>query len=153
MKTKLIYVLTCSESGTYIEQALMSIWSARHHNPDAHIVLLTDDKTDRLLTGTRGGLLDYVTEKIVVPFVDENASMMFRSRWIKTSARELVEGDFLFIDCDTIVCKSLAEIDGFQCEMGAVWESHLLVEDFCDSLKSSATKANLKGGYINSKLI
>jgi len=125
MKTKLVYVLTCSETGTYIEQALMSIWSARHHNSDANIVLLTDDKTNKLLVGTRGELLNYITEKTVVPFEDENASMMFRSRWIKTSARELVEGDFLFIDCDTIICKSLADVDSFDCEIGAVGDNNV----------------------------
>lgn len=107
----------------------MSIWSARHHNPDAHIVLLTDDKTDRLLTGTRGELLNYVTEKIVVPFEDENASMMYRSRWIKTSVRGLVVGDFLFIDCDTICCGSLVDFDSFFCVVGAVGDNNVLLND------------------------
>lgn len=142
MKTKLVYVFTCSEEGSYIEQALMSVWSARHHNPDAHIVLLTDDKTNLLLTGTRGEMLDYVTEKIVVPFEDAEASMMYRSRWIKTSVRELIAGGFLFIDCDTLICRSLGEVDSFDCEIGAVLESHLPVEEFCDDLKESAASSN-----------
>ena len=49
MKTKLVYVLTCEPEATYIEQALMAVWSARYWNPDAHIVLLTDNKTSALL--------------------------------------------------------------------------------------------------------
>lgn len=116
----------------------MSVWSARYHNPNAHIVLLVDDKTDKLLTGKRATLLDYITEKIVVPFEDENASMKYRSRWIKTSARQLIDGDFLYIDSDTLICGNLEAIDDFNCEIGATWESHLLVEDFCDSLKNKA---------------
>lgn len=146
MDTKLVYVLTCPEKGSYIEQALMSVWSARYHNPDAHIIFLTDDLTNRILTGIRGEITDYITEKIVVPFKDESLSMMYRSRWIKTSVRELVSGDFLFIDCDTIVCKSLSEVDSFECEIGAVWESHLKVEDFCDALKRKASDDNQKIG-------
>ena len=125
----------------------MSVWSARYHNPDAHIVLLTDDRTDLLLSGgIRGELLDYVTEKIVIPFEEADASMMYRSRWIKTSVRELIVGDFLFIDCDTLICKSLSEIDSFDCEIGAVLESHLLVKDYCDDLREAAATATHKIG-------
>ena len=130
MKTKLVYVLTCAPEATYIEQALISIWSARYHNPDAHIVLLVDDKTDQLLVGKRAEVLEYITEKVVVPFEDVNATMMYRSRWIKTQVRDLVQGDLLFIDCDTIVNHSLDELDVLQCEVGAVCESNLPIVEF-----------------------
>lgn len=111
MQTKLVYVLTCAPEATYIEQALISIWSARYHNPEAHIVLLVDDKTDQLLIGKRAEVLEYITEKVVIPFEDANATMMYRSRWIKTQVRQLVKGDFLFIDCDTIVMCDLSHIE------------------------------------------
>lgn len=124
MRTKLVYVLTCAPEATYIEQALISIWSARYHNPDAHIVLLVDDKTNNLLVGKRAEVLEYVTEKVVIPFEDANATMMYRSRWIKTSVRQLIEGDFLFIDCDTVVAQSLADADDIECEIGAVLDCH-----------------------------
>ena len=130
MKTKLVYVLTCAPEATYIEQALISIWSARYHNPDAHIVLLVDDLTNQLLVGKRAEVLEYITEKVVVPFEDINATMMYRSRWIKTSVRQLVEGNFLFIDCDTIVVQSLAEVDQFDLEIGAVLDNHRPISKF-----------------------
>jgi hypothetical protein len=57
MKTKLVYVLTCAKEATYIEQALISIWSARYHNPDAHIVMLVNDKTNGLLVRKRAEVL------------------------------------------------------------------------------------------------
>ena len=125
MKTKLVYVLTCSPEGNYIEQALMAMWSARYHNPDAHIVLLTDDQTSELLIGKRGELLEYVSERIIIGFEDERASMVYRSRWIKTQVREYVKGDFLFIDCDTICCKSLDAIDSFTFDIGAVGDDNV----------------------------
>lgn len=145
MKTKLVYVLTCSQEGNYIEQALMSVWSARYWNPDAHIVLITDDQTDNLLVDIRGEIIEFISEKIVVPFAN-GENMMYRSRYIKTMVRELVKGDFLFIDCDTIVCKPLYEIDNWDLEVGAVFESHLKVSDFCDSLYQSAYDANKQVG-------
>ena len=146
MNTKLVYVLTCSPEKYYIEQALISVFSARHWNPDAHIVLMVDDKTDALLVGNRGVLLNYITEKIVVPFDDVSLTPMYRSRWIKTSVRQLIDGDFMFVDCDTIVCKSLSKVDGFEGTVGAVLESHLLVKDFCDSLRKKALKVNAQVG-------
>lgn len=150
MITKLVYVLTCAPDKTYIEQALMSVFSARHWNPDAYIILVTDGATDQLLTGTSGEILNYISEKIVVPF-SNNESMMYRSRFIKTQVRELIKGDFLFIDCDTIVCKSLADIDNWDIEVGAVYESHLKVNEFCDALYQSALEPNLKIGVDLSK--
>ncbi len=131
MQTKIVYVLTCAPDATYIEQALISIWSARYHNSDAHIVLVVDDLTNQLLVGNRAEVLEYVTEKVVIPFEDANATMMYRSRWIKTQVRQLVIGDLLFIDCDTIVNHSLEELDTLKCEVGAVCESNLPIEQFC----------------------
>ena len=140
MRTKLVYVLTCAPEATYIEQALISIWSARYHNPDAHIVLLVDDLTNQLLVGKRAEVLEYITEKVVIPFEDTNASMMYRSRWIKTSVRQLIEGDFLFIDCDTIVAQNLADADAFDCEIGAVLDSHRPVAAFQKSERINLVK-------------
>ena len=135
MKTKLVYVLTCEPEDTYIEQALMAVWSARYWNPDAHIVLLTDNKTSALLHAgdARGEILQYISEEVVTTF-DEDKNMHYRSRWLKTKARELVKGDMLFIDCDTICCKSLESVDSFDCEVGAVPDSHLPISEYNDDM-------------------
>lgn len=140
MQTKLVYVLTCAPEATYIEQALISIWSARYHNPDAHIVLLVDDKTNKLLIGKRAEVLEYVSEKVVVPFEDTDATMMYRSRWIKTQVRQLVKGDLLFIDCDTVVAQSLADADNLDCEIGAVLDSHRPISAFHPSVRTNVVK-------------
>ena len=147
MKTKLVYVLTCAPEATYIEQALISIWSARYHNPDAHIVLLVDDKTNELLVGKRAEVLEYVTEKIVVPFADPEASMMYRSRYIKTQVRELVAGDLLFIDSDTVINHSLEEIDQYSYEVAAVPESNLPIAQFHSDLYQSMCENAEKLGW------
>ena len=151
MKTKLVYVLTCVTEGLYIEQALLAVYSARHWNQDAHIILVTDNLTDKLLKGRRSEILLYITEKVVIPFEDDTLSMTYRSRYIKTSIRQIVDGDFLFIDCDTITQRSLSNIDSFQCKVGAVLESHLMVGDFCESLFSYQQKRTLSIGVDLSK--
>lgn len=127
MKTKLVYVLTCAPEATYIEQALMAVYSARHWNPDATIVLLTDDLTSAILHagGPRGEILQYVSEEIVIAF-EADKSMLYRSRWIKTKARELVKGDMLFVDCDTICCKPLDDVDKFECVIGACGDNNTI---------------------------
>ena len=154
MRTKLVYVLTCAPEATYIEQALMAVFSARHWNPDAHIVLMVDDKTDALLTGKRGEIISYISEKIVVPFEDESLTPMYRSRWIKTQVRQLIKGDFMFVDCDTICQRPLNDMDSFECEVGAVLESHLPVSEFCDALHRSAQDVNKKIGVdIDAELL
>lgn len=134
MTTKLVYVLTCAPEANYIEQALMSVWSARHWNPDAHIVLITDNLTDQLFVGKRAEILDYISEKIVVPFEDDSLSMMYRSRWLKTSVRQLIKGDFLFLDTDTIICASLSIFDKQDKRIMAVNDSLLPLNKYCKSI-------------------
>ena len=129
MKTKLVYALTCSPEGSYIEQAVLATYSARYHNPSAHIVLIVDDKTDGLISDGRNEILKYISEKIVVPF-EEDKTMMYRSRWIKTSVRNLIDGDFLFVDCDTVTTRCLDEIDAIECKMAAVPDAHLPIALF-----------------------
>lgn len=129
MQTKLVYVLTCAPEATYIEQALISIWSARYHNPDAHIVLLVDDLTNQLLVGKRAEVLEYVTEKVVVELPIE-MSMVIRSRWLKTSMHKYVKGDLLFIDTDTIITRPLYDIEQFPYPIGAVLDYQVTLKKY-----------------------
>lgn len=147
MKTKLVYVLTCAPEATYIEQALISIWSARYHNPDAHIILLVDDLTNKLLIGKRAEVLEYITEKVVIPFEDVNATMMYRSRWIKTQVRQLVKGDLLFIDCDTIVAQSLEDVDNCTYDVAMVPDEHMSLKDYPNSVLLPLIEYTQKLGY------
>ena len=146
MRTKLVYVLTCAPEATYIEQALISIYSARVHNPDAHIVLIVDDKTNELLAGKRAEVLEYVTEKLVVSF-NSDASMHYRSRWLKSQVRELIVGDLLFIDCDTVCNTSLEEIDNLDAMLAMVPDEHLPLRDYPDSVKLPLVECCDKLGY------
>lgn len=138
MKTKLVYVLTCTPEKYYIEQAYISIFSARYYNPDATIVLIVDRLTDALFVGKRADVLRYVTEKIVVD-LPKDIGPVLSSRYLKTSMRNRIDGDFLFIDCDTVITQNLSEIDNWQIEMGAALDCGRPV-----SLFTQWDKQNLK---------
>lgn len=146
MKTRLVYVLTCAPDKNYIEQALLSVYTARYHNPNATIVLIVDDLTDKLLVGTRGEILNYISQKIVVE-LQPDLTMMDRSRWLKTSVRNLVQGDLLFIDSDTLITQSLENIDECKNSVAAVLESHLPIKSFNKYIYDKVADLSSKIGW------
>lgn len=124
MKTKIVYVVTSDETDVYLEQALLSVFSLRKHNPNAYVELVVDQDTDTTIAGKRGEILKYIDNKVVIN-VPEEYNKVSKSRWLKTSLRQHVKGDFLFIDTDTIVTDDLSEIDSFQGNLGAVIDAHV----------------------------
>lgn len=123
MKTKILFILTSNDSDTYYESALISIFSARYRMPNAHVILLTDNLTNKTFIGLREQILKYVSEKIVVTF-DKQISKKVRSRLLKTNMRNYLAGDFIYIDCDTLIADSLEEIDECEADIAAVLDGH-----------------------------
>ena len=127
MKTRLLYVLVSSGDDVYLEQAFVSATSARLRNPEACILLLTDRPTadslpDRGPVGKAFKAL--FTEVIVADDIDPALSPMKRSRLLKTGMRDYVKGDFLFIDADTVVARSLEDIDAVEAPLAACLDLH-----------------------------
>ena len=120
MKTKIVYVAASVESDIYMEQAIVSAWSARQHNPDCCIELVCDN--DTFATLGYGVRAQYKTlfDKIHVRQFKPEQGMMERSRWMKTSLRDIVDGDFLYLDTDTVVCTDLSYVDDFNFDLGMV---------------------------------
>lgn len=139
MNLKFTYVLTCAPDKHYIEWVLISLYSLRRIHPEAYTILLVDDKTDAILTGGRALVLDYVSEKIVVDCPSE-MNLGARSRYIKTSIRQHVSGDFIYLDCDTVVCTPLDELDYLNVKIGAIDDNHLLISEYNDNLYSNTKK-------------
>lgn len=135
MGLKIVYDVISSEEDNYFEQAWVSMFSLRHFNPDAYVVLLTDDTTAQTIEKTyRKKAKQLIDDIVVVPF-DKQYSNKEKSRWIKTSMRRLVRGDFLFIDADTIVAGALDEsyFEGFQNFIGAVHDYNCSSQLICHS--------------------
>ncbi len=126
MRTKVAYALVSDDKDIYLEQALLSVMSLKHFTPDAHAVLVVDDKTEETLTGNRAGVLEYIDEKIVVT-PPSDYSNVEKSRFIKTTLHRYIKGPYLFLDTDTIIAEDISEIDsliGKGCGIAAVKDSH-----------------------------
>lgn len=131
MKTKIVYVLVSDSSDFFYEQTLISATSAKMWNPDAEIVVVVDDVTNANFDEKRQALFDVVQRKIVVE-LPSDMNKKRRSRILKTTLREQLDGDFIYIDSDTVICGSLAEVDSFDFEIGAVLDRHVHLQRMRD---------------------
>jgi lipopolysaccharide biosynthesis glycosyltransferase len=81
------------------------------------------------------------------------------SRYIKTSLRQTVEGDFLFIDSDTIVTDSLAEADSLTGNVMMVLDYHVSLQQRYNAksvrrrLKATDVDWNIAMPYYNSGIM
>ncbi len=123
---KILYVLVSSDNDLYCEQCMLSIMSVRRNSPNSKIALLLDNETKKSIekSSSRKKIFDSIDELISVPRPN-GFSGVETSRYLKTSMRQHVNGDFLFIDCDTIICDSLDEIESTPFDFGAVLDQHM----------------------------
>lgn len=126
MKTKIVYVTTCNDSNFYLEQVLMSAYSARLHNPNATILLVTDIDSEKTIVGKRVAIKQYVNE-ILAFDCPKGYNNMMKSRYLKTNLRNLIDGDFLYIDSDTVICCPLDDIDNIDEEVCGIRNRHVLL--------------------------
>lgn len=127
MKTKIVYVITSDSNDPFLEQLYLSMVSLKKYTPQAFIVLAMDNDTQESLIGNRKLIGDFADQIIPVKTPDIYNKMQ-RSRYIKTSLRNLINGDFLYIDSDTIICGDLSEIDNMKYPLMAVPDFHSSIE-------------------------
>jgi hypothetical protein len=84
---------------------------------------VTDTTTNSTFVPGRNKIKEYLDDIIVVD-IPKRFGKEQCSRYLKTSLRQYIKGDYLFIDVDTIICDSLSEIDKFDVEIGAVPDCH-----------------------------
>lgn len=120
MKTKIVYVVASHADDYYMEQAFVSAWSVRHYNSNCLIEIVCDQDTMNTFDSGVRAQYKYLFDKFIVLDFQEEQCIMERSRSMKTRLREIVEGDFLYLDTDTIVCGDLSCVDGFNFDLGLV---------------------------------
>ena len=125
---KYVYVLTSTPKDLYYEQALMSVWSLRYRMPDADIIVLVDDKTFKSFEDEKRSELKKLAEVKSIEF-DDKVTNVERSRLIKTAIPDYVSGDFLYIDCDTIIADDLSDIEKAGCETGGILDGHCYLDE------------------------
>ena len=146
-KLQLAYVLVSSEKDNYLEEAYVSMYSAKYQMPDVKITLVVDDKTEKSFTGVRKEEVKYADKIVAIPF-DEKYDGKRRSRILKTSLRNLIDGDYLFIDTDTIVVKPLYEITEIKADISAVYDLHSTYYKDCFTFETGVAWGNKMGWHL-----
>ena len=134
MKTQLVYVLVANEQNLYLEEMWVSLFSLRNLSPTSpgsegeetgyNVIVLVDESTNEYMKRFPA-LLSLIDEVRVVP-TPEGYNAKQRSRQIKTTVREVIEGDYLFVDTDTVICKPLNVIASVAGDfIAAVPDGHL----------------------------
>ena len=155
MKTKIVFVTVSDENDIYLEQTLLSVLSLRKLNPKAKIYLVIDQGTDITICDKREAILNYIDEKVVVD-VPKKYSKVQISRYLKTTLRNYVKGDYLYIDSDTIITDCLDDIDNFVGEIGMVLDYHLplakrlIVEPIKRRFEITGVEWDINAQYFNS---
>ena len=121
---KAVYVLVSREEDLFYEMFLLSLHSLKVHDPGREVEVVLDPETyARVLAKDEPDLRGVrFTETAIPPGLDG----LQRSRYLKTRLRSLVDGDFLYIDTDTIVCAPLSDIEGTQGAMRALFRNWVL---------------------------
>lgn len=138
MKTKVVYVLTCSEEDLYLYQTFLSIFSLRRREKNVFVEMVVDRNTSNIITGKSTELLKYIDNLVIVD-VPNQYSRVQSSRYIKTSLREIIKGDYLFLDSDTIIADNISEIDNFVDDICMVLDVHTNL-DFSEKRASKVLK-------------
>lgn len=123
MKATIVYVLVSSDKDLYLEELWVSLFSLRLFHPTVSVKVLADAPTAKRILQKKT-LAEMITE-IVTVSVPEQYSPKQRSRQIKTTIREIIEGDYLFIDTDTVITKPLDDITNSEGDILAVPDGHL----------------------------
>lgn len=155
MRTKIVYTLVCGEYDVYLAQAAISAYTLRKNNPSAVIELVVDPYTYDVIKLKPDLLRDF--SRIVVVETPSELNKVQKSRFLKTTLRKNVTGDYIFIDTDTVIADDLSIIDDTNAIVAAVLDRHAGIENH--SYKDKIEKAiaihklslqELNGEYFNS---
>ena len=158
MKTKIVYTLVSGGNDIYLAQVAISSYTVKYYNPSAHVILVVDVQTSEYIKN-KNGLLNEIDDVVIVN-VPNDLTNKQRSRYLKTTLRHHIKGDYLFIDTDTVVAEDLSKIDYEKSKIAAVLDRNIDVNrnsmrKFIENdIKSmDLTLDNLKSKYFNSGVL
>jgi hypothetical protein len=99
------FVVAAKDLGLYADMAAVAALAVRRLHPQARIVLATDEPTAQAIE-RRGHALREIASDFVV-YATGNDDPRISSRHIKTVLRQLVKGDYLYLDSDAIAVQPL----------------------------------------------
>ena len=108
------YVVTSSGNDGYAEMAYIAARMLRDLHPDVKRVVLSDEVTAKNLKAANARVLSVIDELVTVETGHDKAST--RSRFVKTSMRNALTGDFVFLDVDALPIKPLDGLFNLSCD-------------------------------------
>ena len=106
------YALSMQSDTVYADLVSISALCVRSIYPACRITVLTDDESINNFGPTLRSLADIGFEVMSVGKFHGDARL--RSRFVKTQVRNVIEGDFLYLDADTVAVSKFAEL--LECE-------------------------------------
>jgi|GEM_PF-2188009 len=103
-----VYVVISQGNDTYLDLTYLSAKILRASNPSSRISVYLDSETLHFIR-TNNHLLEEVIDYFV-PCMTPDKSNVFKSRYIKTRLRKWIQGDFIYLDSDTLPIKALDEL-------------------------------------------
>jgi len=99
------FVLAAKNLGLYADMAAVAVLAVRRLHPQARTILVTDEPTARAIDHGNHALGNIVSEVIVQPTGADDP--IVSSRHLRTVLRQLVKGDYLYLDNDAIAVRPL----------------------------------------------
>jgi hypothetical protein len=99
------FVLAAKDLGLYTDMAAVAALAVRRLHRQARIILVIDEPTAHAIDHGNHALAKIVTEIVVQPTGIDVPSVS--SRYLRTVLRQLVKGDYLYLDTDAIAVRPL----------------------------------------------
>ncbi len=111
---RVCYALVCNGWDRHARMLWLSAQSLRRHDPHARITVVTDLQTSRTLDARIRSVADDV-----VTIESPCAEPRLRAFHLKTLLRQHLDGDFLYVDTDTLIVRPLSDVQALDCEVAA----------------------------------
>lgn len=127
-KPKVVYVLVSNSEDHYTEMAMASIHCTRRYSPSTAVELVLDKQTFNNLKGFRATVIEMVDKINIVDLIGENNA--YTSRMLKTQLRNIVDGDYLYVDIDALPVDDLNSIFDINADIAMSHDMNLPPEKF-----------------------
>ncbi len=99
-----------------------SILSLRHQHPAARVRLVMDTETEALLTRAYPALREIGADLLSI--AADAGDPPANSRWLKTQLRDIVRGDFIFLDIDTVVLRDISAVAAHEATLAGAMDDN-----------------------------
>lgn len=139
------YVVTDETGLKYYNEMMISLASLRKQAFSGQVRIVTDAETRALFTEANIRELAAFDAAVTVVDIPDGYTQKEKSRFIKTSLRKYMQGDYLFLDTDTVVADTLPDhiTDG---DLAMVCDYHCSFAEMTDDTRGELEDRSIKCG-------